>query len=115
MKFHIQPYMDFKGGNVVGNAFNNSSLTTAAYTFMISSIASNFQEVIHIFSTSTMKRDTLFDCIRTVVSKLKKIGYRVFCLLIDNNAVNGMIICTKKKRSIVDPHPCDNTRPLFFL
>jgi hypothetical protein len=107
--------MDFKGGNVVGNAFNNSSLTTAAYTFMISSIASNFQEVIHIFSTSTMKRDTLFDCIRTVVSKLKKIGYRVFCLLIDNNAVNGMIICTKKKRSIVDPHPFDNTRPLFFL
>jgi hypothetical protein len=49
MKFHIQPYMDFKDGNVVGNAFNNSSLTTAAYTFMISSIASNFQEVIHIF------------------------------------------------------------------
>jgi hypothetical protein len=90
--------MDFKDGNVVGNAFNNSSLTTAAYTFMIS-IASNFQEVIHIFSTSTMKRDTLFDCIRTVVSKLKKIGYRVFCLLIDNNAVNGMIICTKKKEA----------------
>jgi hypothetical protein len=98
MKFHIQPYMDFKDGNVVGNAFNNSSLTTAAYTFMISSIASNFQEVIHIFSTSTMKRDPLFDCIRTVVSKLGKIGYRVFCLLINNNAVNGMIICTKKKK-----------------
>jgi hypothetical protein len=53
IKFQIQPYMDFKGGNVVGNAFNNSSLTTAAYTFMISSIASYFQEVIHIFSTST--------------------------------------------------------------
>jgi hypothetical protein len=108
--------MDFKDGNVVGNAFNNSSLTTAAYTFMISSIASYFQEVIHIFSTSSMKSDTLFYCIRTVVCKLEKIGYRVFCLLIENNAVNGksMINCTKK-RSIVYPHPCDNTPPLFFL
>jgi hypothetical protein len=97
--------MDFKGGNVVGNAFNNSSLTTAAYTFMISSIASYFQEVIHIFSTSTMKRDTLFDCIRTVVCKLEKIGYRVFCLLVEHNAVNGktMIICTKKKKHSLSP------------
>jgi hypothetical protein len=47
-EIHIQPYMDFKGGNIVGNSFNNSSLATAAYTFMIFSITSNFKEVIHI-------------------------------------------------------------------
>jgi hypothetical protein len=117
-EIHIQPYMDFKGGNIVGNSFNNPSLATAAYTFMISSITSNFKEVIHIFPTSTMKSDTLFDCIRTVITKLEDIGYRVFCVLSDNNALNGKAMKNfshKKQLSIVYPHQCNNTRPLFFL
>jgi hypothetical protein len=117
-EIHIQPYMDFKGGNIVGNSFNNCSLATAAYTFMISSITSNFKEVIHIFPTSTMKSDTLFDCIRTVITKLEDISYRVLCVLSDNNAVNGKAMknfSPKKQLSIVYPHPCNSTRPLFIL
>jgi hypothetical protein len=88
-EIHIQPYMKFKGGNIIGSSFNNSSLATAAYTFIFSSITFNFEEVMHIFLTSTMKSDTLFDCIRTVITKLEDIGYRIFCVLSDNNAVNG--------------------------
>jgi hypothetical protein len=53
-EIHIQPYMNFKGGNIVGNSFNNSSLATAAYTFMIFSITSNFKEVIHIQGGPTL-------------------------------------------------------------
>lgn len=117
-EIHIQPYLDFKGGNIVGNAFNNSCLATSAYTFMISSVTSKFKEVIHIYPTSTIKSDILFDCIRTVVIKLEEIGYKVFCILSDNNALNGKAMSNfspKQQLSTVYPHPCDNTRPLFFL
>lgn len=117
-EIHIQPYLDFKGGNIVGHAFNDSTLATSAYTFMISSVTSKLKEVVHIFPTSTMKSDTLFECIRTVVTKLEEIGYRVFCILSDNNALNGKAMnnfSPTKKLSIVYPHPCDNNRPLFYL
>jgi hypothetical protein len=39
-EIHLQPYMDYKGGNVVGASANDSSLATAAHVFMIQSLLS---------------------------------------------------------------------------
>nr|CAH7731460.1 unnamed protein product [Callosobruchus chinensis] len=117
-EIHIQPYLDFKGGNIVGTAFDGKSLATSAYTFMISSVTSKLKEVVHIYPTSTIESNTLFICIKTVIVKLEEIGYKVFCVISDNNALNGKAMnnfSPKKELSIVYPHPCDNRRPLFFL
>lgn len=117
-EIHIQPYLDYKGGNIVGTACNNTSLATAAYVFMITSIKSNFKEVIHISPTSTIKHDILHNFIETIIINLEKIGFRVFCVISDNNALNGKAMSNfsqNKKLSIVYPHPVDKSRPLFFL
>lgn len=117
-EIHIQPYLDYKGGNIVGFANNNQSLCTSAYTFMISSVTSKLREVIHIFPATAIKSNVLFNCIKAVITKLEDNGYTVFCVISDNNSLNGKTIrnfSLKKELSIVYSHPCDNIRPIFFL
>lgn len=85
---------------------------------MISSVTSKLREVIHIFPATAIKSNVLFNCIKAVITKLEDNGYTVFCVISDNNSLNGKTIrnfSLKKELSIVYSHPCDNIRPIFFL
>ena len=118
-EIHINPYLDYKGGNVVGASVNdNESLATSAYTFMITSICSDFKEVVHIAPLSKINHVLLFNFVKTIITRLEAIGYKVFCVLSDNNAINGKAMSNfspKNELNIVFPHPVDANRPLFFL
>lgn len=118
-EIHIDPYLDYKGGNVVGAAINNNdSLATSAYTFMITSICSNFKEVVHIAPVSKINHQLLCSFLKTIITRLESIGYKVFCVLSDNNSINGKAMTNfspNKKLSIVYPHPVNPERPLFYL
>lgn len=117
-EIHIQPYVDYKGGNIVGSSCNSNLLATSAVAFMITSIKSNFKEVIHISPTSKLNHEVLFTFIKTVINNLEEIGFRVFCVVSDNNAINSKAMnnfSRNKNLSIVYPHPFDNSRPLFYL
>ena len=48
---HLKPYLDYKGGNFVGLANNTNEVTTSAFAFMLSSVLSNYEDVIHIMPT----------------------------------------------------------------
>ncbi|XP_045129960.1 uncharacterized protein LOC123515452 isoform X1 [Portunus trituberculatus] len=50
-EIHIKQYFDYKGGNVVGSAFNCDEAAKSAFIFMISSVCSNFKDVVHIFAS----------------------------------------------------------------
>lgn len=39
-EIHIKPYFDYKGGNIVGAAYNCGEAATSAFVFMINSIMS---------------------------------------------------------------------------
>ena len=92
-EIHIDPYLDYKGGNVVGAAINNNSLATSAYTFMVSSISSDFKEVIHIAPISKINHELLYKFLNTIITRLENIGYKVFCVISDNNSINGKAMC----------------------
>lgn len=117
-EIHIQPYMDYKGGNLVGNSCNNRDLATSAYVFMINGIKSNFKEVIHIAPVSHIRHDLLYTFIQTLIISLEEIGYKIFCIVSDNNSINSKAMSSfsnDKRINIVYPHPVDNRRPLFYM
>jgi hypothetical protein len=47
-EIHIKPCFDYKGGNIIGSAHNSVKAATTAHAFLISSIFSNYKDVVHI-------------------------------------------------------------------
>ncbi|XP_066958187.1 uncharacterized protein [Macrobrachium rosenbergii] len=88
-EIHLKPYFDYKGGNIVGSAFDSSEAATSAFVFMLNSVRSKFKDVVHIIPTKCMKAQTLHNILKKIIIGLEKIGFTVFCVVTDNNAING--------------------------
>ena len=41
----LKPFLDFKGGNYVGNAYNLKDIATGAHVLMINSLKSSYKDV----------------------------------------------------------------------
>lgn len=117
-EIYIKQYLDYKGGNVVGNAFDSQELASSAHTFMISSIMSSYKDVVHILPVRTVTAELLHRVLKKVVLGLEEVGFKVLAVVSDNNSVNRKAMTffsNKPKMSIVYPHPADSSRPLFFV
>ena len=117
-EIHLKPYLDYKGGNIVGLANNSNEAATSAFAFMLSSVFSKYKDVVHVMPTRRLKAENLFDIIRRLIIGLEEIGFRVLSVITDNNAINKKAMsffCSPAKLSIVYPHPFMKSRPLFFL
>ena len=66
-EIHLKPYFDYKGGNVVGLAHNTYEVTTSAVVFMLSSVLSNYKDVIYIMPTECLKAENLFKIIKCLI------------------------------------------------
>lgn len=109
----VKPYLDYNRAN--SNAGTN---LTTIYAFMIHSMYSNFRELIYILPVSRINQDSLHNVIKTIIINLEEAGYPVFCVVSNNNAINGKAMsnfANNKRLSIVYPHPVNNNRPLFYL
>lgn len=117
-EIHIKPYFDYKGGSIVGSAFNSNDAAKSAFVFMLNSLCSKYKDVVHVMPTKSMTAANLYAYIKKVLIGLEEIGFRVICVLTDNNAINGKAMShftVPPKLSIVYPHPADSSRPLFFM
>lgn len=86
-EIHIKAQMDYKGGNIVGAAFNSTEAATSAFLCMISSILSKVKDVVHILPVESMKAETLHDILKKVILGLEEMGFRVICVITDNNTI----------------------------
>ena len=71
---------------------------------------------MHIMPTKCFKVEKLFKLIKRLIIGLEEIGFKVLCVIMDNNAINKKamsLFCTPAKLSIVYPHPVLKCRPLF--
>ena len=85
---------------------------------MISSVFSNYKDVVHLLPASKMSTEDLHVMLKKIVLGLEGLGFRVICVITDNNAINRKamsLFVDPPKLSITYPHPCDQSRPLFFL
>lgn len=117
-EIHIKPYFDYKGGNIVGMAYNSDDVATTAHVFMIQSILTQFKDVVHILPVSKINAGDLFNVVKSVVVGLENVGFRVISIITDNNSINRKAIsnfASPSQVSIVYPNPINPSRPLFFL
>ncbi|GFX92633.1 transposable element P transposase [Trichonephila clavipes] len=118
-EIHLKSYLDFKGGNILGMAYNSEQAATSAYVFMIQSLLSPFKEVVHIMPVKKkIDGEKLFAVVKKTIVELDGIGFKVIGVVSDNNSINRKAMSNfsfPPKLSIVHPHPSDSSNPLFFV
>ena len=118
-EIYLKQYLDYKGGNIVGSSYNGvSNAAKSAFAFMISSIFSNYKDVVHLLPICKMTADELYIIIKKLVVGLESIGFKVIAVITDNNAINRKAMSkfvSPPKLSIVYPHPSNQIRQLFFF
>lgn len=117
-EIHIKPYLDYKGGSIVGTGHDGTDLATTAHVFMIQSLLCDFKDVVHILPVHKTNGSNLFSVIHNVVIGLEAIGFKIIVIVTDNNSINKKAVsyfANPPQVSIVYPNPVDKKRPLFFL
>ena len=117
-EIHLKPYFDYKGGDVVGAAYNSTDAATSAFAFMISSVFSNYKDVAHVLPTRKMTAEALHCLLKKTLVGLESIGFTVIVVVTDNNTINTKamsLFANPSQLSIVYRHPVDSNRPLFFV
>ena len=66
-KIHQKPYFDYKGGNIVGLSDNSNEAATSAFVFMLSSVFSQYKDVVHLMPTKCLKAESLSDIIKRII------------------------------------------------
>ena len=117
-EIHLSSFFDYKGGTIVGSAHDNINAATSAFAFMVTSIFSNYKDVVHVLPARKIDAQLLFEIIKKTINSLEKIGFRVISVITDNNAINRKAMSSyvsPPKLSVTYPHPSEPTRPLFFI
>ena len=114
-EIHRKPYFDHKGGNIVGLSDNTNKAATGAFVSMLSSVFSQYKDVVHVMPTKCLKTESLSDIIKYMIIGLEEIGFQVLSIIKDNNAMKEKAIslfCCPQKLSIVYPYPVLKSRPI---
>lgn len=117
-EIHVIPKISYKGGSLIGIACNSETdKATTVQAFMICSVLSGNKDMAAMLPVKGLTAEYLLECTQKVIHMLENIGYSVICLASDNNRVNRNMftaLCDGELKPSI-PHPCDNTRKLFFL
>jgi len=117
-EIHLNPFIDYKGGNIVGTAFNNSEAATSAFAFMVNSLLSPYKEVVHILPVKTITAEQLHEVLKQLINELEDMGFEVLAIVSDANRINKKAMtffCHPPKLLNTYPHPKEPSRPLFYV
>ena len=88
-EIHLKPYINYKGGNIVGLSDNYNESATSAFDFMLSNVFSQYKDVM---PTKCLKAVNLFDIVICIIIGLEEIDFQVLSIITDNNAINKKTI-----------------------
>lgn len=118
---YVKPELTYKSGKLEGVALKDDSseirLATTVQSFMISSIVKKSKDVVGLFPCKDLTAEQLQKLTLEVLKMLTDIGYRVLCLISDNNSVNRKmygILCNGSISSSFK-NPFDTTQNVFLL
>ncbi|KAH8038355.1 hypothetical protein HPB51_001138 [Rhipicephalus microplus] len=123
-EIHMKPFFEYRGGNITGTAHNSPEAANSALVFMVQSLTSKFKEVAHIVPVCSADGKFLHNVLKEVILGSEKIGYKVVCVVTDNNKINRKAMehfdqssptGSSSETPFVYEHPCDPARPLFFV
>ena len=55
---------------------------------MLSSVFSQYKDVVHIMPTNYLHTENLFDIVKCMIIGLEEISFQVLSVITDNNAIN---------------------------
>lgn len=90
-EIYVKPHVTYKAGKIEGLVVNNSSQIEPATTiqaFMISSIFSKYKDVVGLFPVKNLNSSLLLDLTMQILKLLTAVGFKVVCVISDNNRVN---------------------------
>lgn len=88
-EIHVQPNSSFKGGNIRGFARNSPhEAATTVQAIVISSILSKNKDVVSLVPVTNLNASYLYEMTLKVLRLVHEAGYRVVCLISDNNRIN---------------------------
>lgn len=117
-EIHLKPFMDYKGGTIVGKSYNSTECATTAHVFMLAGLRSNYKDVAHILPVYKMTAEVLHRFLKKIIIELENIGFKILTVVTDNNSINRKamsLFVHPAKVNEVYKHPADENRPLFFI
>ena len=117
-EIHISTKLSYKQGKLEGTALNCSlEGANTAQVFLISSVLSKSKDVAGIIPIKNLTGETLTELTKSVLEMLHRVGFKVVCVISDNNRVNRTVftnMCGGKLQLFIK-HPHDESDKLFFL
>ena len=84
-------YLSKRVENTRGEIFGLTSdceVATTALCFMITSLSSDYKDMVGIFPIKNLKAETQAKCFNKIMQLLHNIGFNVIAISVDNAAVN---------------------------
>ena len=67
-EIHLKPYFDYKGKNIVGLSDKSDEAATSAFAFILSSVFSQYKDVVHVIPTKCLKAENLLDIVKCIIT-----------------------------------------------
>ena len=83
-EIHLKPYFDDNDGNIVGLSDNSNEAATSVFAFMLSSVFSQYKDIVHVMPTKCLKTENLFDIVKRIIIGLEELGFQLLSIITDN-------------------------------
>ena len=80
--------MKFTKNLIIRARDNSNEVAASAFVFMVSSVYSQYKDVVHVMPTKCLKPENLFDIVKCIIIGLEEIWLIILKSLTDNNAIN---------------------------
>jgi len=116
-EIYIASKLEYCGGKFVGFSENSDTLASTVLSFMISSIAGDYRDIVSLFPVRKLNTDFLHEKFLSTMQFIHSIGFRVLIVCVDNYSVNRAFyinkLCNGTLQSSI-PNPCDPDSPLYL-
>ena len=111
--------MTYQNGKLIGNSGNNiTRQANRIQTFMISSVLSSNKDVVALIPVQKMTNQDIYHMTKEVVKNASICGYRIICILSDNNVVNRKMFMNLSGTNCLVPHinnPINPDHEIYLL
>lgn len=88
-EIYLNGKMEYKSKSLIGAAENDTSFNAkTAQVFLINSIFGHFEQVVRIHPIINLDGILLLDLTEAVIKLIQNCGFRVICIMSDNNRIN---------------------------
>lgn len=111
-EIHIKESIDFKNGKLSGIASNESTeIAKTVVTFLVSSCFGKFKEVIRLVPAKQITGAFLANTAKNVIVQVLDCGFKVLCIISDNNRLNRVMFKELTRDSTSDYYFYTNGNP----